>query len=83
MESFNALLQKNALDQQRWETRDELRLTIVRWIERTCNGRRRQRELGKLTPIEYETIYSTANAASITQPAESTEAGADPNRAQD
>jgi len=27
------------------------------------NRRRRQREPGKLTPIEYETIYSAANSA--------------------
>ena len=63
MESFNSLLQKNVLNQQRWVTREELRLAAVRWIETTYNRRRRQRELGKLTPIEYETIYSAANAA--------------------
>ena len=33
MESFFALLQKNVLDRQRWETREELRLAIVTWIE--------------------------------------------------
>jgi len=63
MESFNSLLQKNVLNQRRWATREELRLAIVRWIETTYHRRRRQRELGKLTPIEYETIYSAANAA--------------------
>ena len=63
MESFNSLLQKNVLNQQRWATREELRLAIVAWIEVTYHRRRRQRELGKLTPIEYETIYSAANAA--------------------
>jgi transposase InsO family protein len=31
---------------------------IVTWIERTYHRRRRQRGLGKLTPIEFETIYS-------------------------
>ena len=63
MESFNALLQKNVLNQQRWETREELRLSIVDWIERTYHRRRRQRELGKLTPIEFETVYSADSAA--------------------
>jgi putative transposase len=29
---------------------------IVIWIERTYHRRRRQRVLGKLTPIEYETM---------------------------
>ena len=63
MESFFALLQKNVLGRQRWATRDQLRLAIVTWIERTYHRRRRQRGLGKLTPIEFETIYTTAKAA--------------------
>jgi transposase InsO family protein len=63
MESFFSLLQKNVLDTRRWATREELRLAIVTWIERTYNRRRRQRILGRLTPVEYETIYSAAIAA--------------------
>jgi transposase InsO family protein len=58
MESFHALLQKNVLDRQRWATRDELRLAIVTWIERTYHRRRRQRSLGKLTPIEFELAFA-------------------------
>ncbi|WP_420180849.1 IS3 family transposase [Paenarthrobacter sp. TA1.8] len=60
MESFFSLLQKNVLDRQRWLTRQDLRLAITTWIERTYHRRRRQRRLGKLTPIEYETINRTA-----------------------
>ncbi|MGJ7440526.1 IS3 family transposase [Aquipuribacter sp. MA13-6] len=56
MESFFALLQKNVLDRRRWTTRAELRIAIVTWIERTYHRRRRQARLGRLTPIEYETI---------------------------
>lgn len=63
MESFFALLQKNVLDRQRWSTRAELRLAIVTWIERTYYRKRRQRRLGKLTPVEFETINQTAHAA--------------------
>ena len=63
MESFFSLLQKNVLDTQRWETREELRLAIVTWIETKYNRRRRQRTLGKLTPVEFEMIYTTADAA--------------------
>lgn len=63
MESFFALLQKNVLDRQRWATREELRLAIITWIERTYHRRRRQRRLGRLTPIEYETINQAATAA--------------------
>ena len=50
MESFFALLQKNVLDKKRWTTRQELRLEIVTWIERSYHRRRRQRALGRLTP---------------------------------
>jgi putative transposase len=57
MESFFALLQKNVLDRQRWATRDELRLAVVTWIERTYHRRRRQRALGKFTPIEFELLH--------------------------
>jgi transposase InsO family protein len=63
MESFFSFLQKNVLDRQRWLTRQELRLAITTWIERTYHRRRRQRRLGKLTPIEYETINRTALTA--------------------
>lgn len=63
MESFFALLQKNVLDRQRWQTREQLRLAIVLWIERTYHRRRRQRGLGRLTPIEFEAVYTEAAAA--------------------
>jgi putative transposase len=63
MESFFALLQKNVLDRHRWSTREELRLAIITWIERTYHRRRRQRRLGRLTPIEYETLTRAAAAA--------------------
>jgi len=63
MESFFSLLQKNVLDRQRWSTREQLRLAIVTWIEKTYHRKRRQRRLGKLTPIEFETITQTAYAA--------------------
>ena len=35
MERFFTLLQKNVLDRQIWTTREELRIAIVLWIERT------------------------------------------------
>ena len=66
MESFFALLQKNVLNRRdRWATRDDLRIEIVTWIERTYHHRRRQARLGRLTPIEYEMIMTpqTATAA--------------------
>jgi transposase InsO family protein len=43
----------------RWGTREELRIAIVTWIERTWRRRRRQSGLGRLSPIEFETIMIT------------------------
>ena len=59
MESFFSLLQKNVLDRRRWDTREQLRIAIVTWIERTYHRRRRQSGLGRLTPIEFEAIMTT------------------------
>jgi transposase InsO family protein len=52
--SFWSLLQTNVLNQQRWTTRQELRLAIVVWIERKYHRQRAQDSLGGLTPIEFE-----------------------------
>jgi putative transposase len=62
MESWHALLQKNVLDRRRWRTREELHQAVVCWIEHTYNRRRRQRALGKLTPVEYELAFTTQAA---------------------
>ena len=60
MEPSFALLQKNVLDRQRWTSREELRVAVVIWIERTYH---RQRRLGQLTPVEYMTLNTAAHAA--------------------
>ena len=68
MESFFALLQNNVLDRRRWATRQDLRLAIITWIG-TYHRRRRQPRLGRLTPVEYETIMTTpAIPSRLTQP---------------
>ena len=58
MESFFSLPQMNVLDRQVWATREALRIAIVTWIERIYHRRRRQASLGRLTPIEFETIMT-------------------------
>jgi putative transposase len=60
MESFFALLQRNVLNQRRWRTRNELAYAMSFWIEHTYNRRRRQRSLGKLTPVEFELAFTPA-----------------------
>ncbi len=59
MESLFALLQKNFLDRRSWPTREQLRIAIITWIERsTYHRRRRQARLDRLTPVELETIMT-------------------------
>ena len=59
MESFFSLLQKNVLNSRAWTTRQELRLAIVIWVERTYHRRLGQARLGHLTPMEFEAIMTT------------------------
>ena len=63
MESFFALVQNNVLDTRRWRTRAELRQAITVWIEKTYHRRRRQRRLGRHTPISVERLHTTAPQA--------------------
>ena len=65
MESFFALLQRNVLDRRRWDSRGDLRIAIVTWIERTYHRRRRQTALGRLTPIDPD---PTGHPDRLTQP---------------
>ncbi|MGW2784694.1 IS3 family transposase, partial [Streptomyces populi] len=47
------------LDRRSRATREELRIAIVTWIERTYHRRRRQASLGRLTPVAFETVMTT------------------------
>lgn len=60
METSFCLLQCNLLDRQAWATRDDLRIAIVTWIERTYHRRRRQAWLARLTSVEFAMIVSQA-----------------------
>ena len=57
MESFFSLPQKNVLDRRCRNARQELRLAIITWIQKTYHRRQRlQVALGRLTPIKYENV---------------------------
>ena len=61
IESFFSLLQNNVLHTGPWRTRQQLRQAIVTWIEATYHRRRKQKELGRLTPVAFEqTLLSQA-----------------------
>ncbi|MFJ6054514.1 hypothetical protein [Streptomyces sp. NPDC092307] len=60
--SHGVLLQPASEERSRPPTvghRQELRIAIVPWIERTYHRRRRQASLGRLTPVEFETVMTT------------------------
>ena len=63
MESLFSLLQMNVLNQQRWATREELRLAILVWIEKKYHRGRRQLALGRFTPVEFEIQETVFNVA--------------------
>ena len=52
MELFFSLLQKNVHNRRAWTSRDQLRIAIITWMERTYNKRPRQARLHRLTLIE-------------------------------
>lgn len=54
----SACSKRNVLDRRRSADREELRIAMVTWIERTYHRRRRQARLGRLTSIEYEPIMT-------------------------
>ncbi|GGI09369.1 hypothetical protein GCM10011354_33730 [Egicoccus halophilus] len=43
--------------------RFEVRLAIITWIERTYHRRRRQRALGRLTPVGFEALIGNTDLA--------------------
>jgi putative transposase len=62
MESFNALLQKNVLDRQRWRTRDELHNAVVHWISAHLQQQAPPASPGQAHPVEYELAFTTQAA---------------------
>jgi putative transposase len=62
-ESFFSTLQRELLDQRRWDTRRQLALAVFEWIEGWYNPRRRHSSIGNLSPIDYEARFKPAAAA--------------------
>jgi len=54
---------RNVLNRDRSRTRGELRYATVQWNEHTYNRRRRQRGLGRHTPVEYQLAFTQPAAA--------------------
>jgi transposase InsO family protein len=63
IESFWSTMQRELLDQQTWQTVDELASAIFEWIEAWYNPRRRHTSLGMLSPVEFERLHTAAQPA--------------------
>ena len=68
LENFWSTLKIELVYRTSWRTRDEAENAIFAYIDGWCNTRRIQRELGYLSPNEYETAWHSRH----TEPAEPT-----------
>jgi putative transposase len=64
-ENFFSSLKVERVYRTSYRTREEAELDLVRWIDGWYNPRRIQRELGWLSPDEYEEAYYRRQAAGI------------------
>ncbi len=62
-ESFFSTLQRELLDEHRWQTRRQLAMAVFEWIEAWYNPRRRHSSIDDLSPIDYEARLTPAAAA--------------------
>jgi putative transposase len=57
-ESFFGTLQLELLDEQHWESRQQLARAIFEWIEACYNPRRRHSYCQMLSPVDYEAAHA-------------------------
>ena len=62
-ESFFSTLQRELLDEHRWDTRRQLALAAFEWIEAWYNPRPRHSSIGNLNPIDFEARFTPAAVA--------------------
>ena len=77
MESFFSLLQKNVLNRRRWQTREQLRLAIITWIEKTYHRRTTTRQ-PRSTHTHRVRDTPTSRSRGLTAPTRTSQ----PNRGQ-
>ena len=57
-ELFFSTLQREVLDQHRWNTPEQLAIAIFEWIEAWYNPTRRHTSIDMLSPINYEQTHT-------------------------
>lgn len=63
MESFFGTLQRELLDEHRWDSREQLSSAIFEWIEGWYNPTRRHTSIRDMSPAAYETLHHHAAIA--------------------
>lgn len=56
-ESFWSTLKTEFYCRRRWDTRDQARMGVARWIEEFYNRQRRHSKLGYVSPCDFEARY--------------------------
>jgi putative transposase len=69
MENFWSTLKIELVYRQAWRTRDEAENALFAYIDGWYNTHRIQKELGYLSPHEYETAWRTQHQPALTTPA--------------
>ncbi|WP_211363356.1 IS3 family transposase [Saccharothrix saharensis] len=72
MENFFSTLKIELVYRRSWRTRDEAENDLFRYIDGFYNTERIQKDLGWLSPDEYEAAWHAAQAHPATIPAEPT-----------
>ena len=62
-ESFFGTLQRELLDERRWDTRRQLALAVFEWVEAWYNPTRRHSSIKMLSPVDFELQMAAAVAA--------------------
>ena len=60
-ESFLSTLKTEFHDRKKWQTRDEARKAVARWIEIVYNRRRRDSSIGMIGPVDFEAQLADQN----------------------
>jgi putative transposase len=62
-ESFFATIKRELIDRQPWISKDQAKTAITEWIECFYNRQRRHSSIGGVSPVDYESLTSSAHAA--------------------
>lgn len=60
-ESFWSIVKIEFYDRKKWQTHNEARRAVARWIEIVYNRRRRHSSIGMVSPVDFEAQLANQN----------------------